>query len=84
MRKIKFTNNEYYHIYNRGVDNRVVFCDKEDYLRFLESMREFNNIEVTTSLYIREKMKYKGLYPNSVGAKHLQTYKNKRNDITNS
>jgi len=43
MRKIEFANNEYYHIYNRGVDKRKVFCDKKDYLRFLTSMREFNN-----------------------------------------
>ena len=43
MRNIKFANNEYYHIYNRGVDKRDVFCDKNDYLRFLVSMREFNN-----------------------------------------
>lgn len=72
MRKVNFSNGEYYHIYNRGVDKRDVFCDEEDYLRFLESIREFNNIEVTISLYIREKMRQKGLYPNSVGAKHLQ------------
>ena len=43
MRKTEFANNEYYHIYNRGVDKRDVFCEKEDYLRFLKSMREFNN-----------------------------------------
>ncbi|MCK5475343.1 MAG: transposase [Candidatus Pacebacteria bacterium] len=51
MRNIKFENNEYYHIYNRGVDKRDVFCDKEDYLRFLESIRELNNIESTGGFY---------------------------------
>ena len=34
MRKIKFTNNEYYHIYNRGVDKRDIFMDKGDFKRF--------------------------------------------------
>ena len=43
MRKTEFSNNEYYHIYNRGVDKREVFCEEKDYLRFLMSIREFNN-----------------------------------------
>jgi len=43
MRKTSFANGEHYHIYNRGVDKREVFCEDEDYLRFLASMREFNN-----------------------------------------
>jgi putative transposase len=43
MRKTVFANNEYYHIYNRGVDKREVFLDEEDSLRFLRNLREFNN-----------------------------------------
>ena len=43
MRKVKFVNNEYYHIYNRGADKRDIFCCNRDYVRFLESMRQFNN-----------------------------------------
>jgi len=43
MRKIKFTEGEYYHIFNRGVDKRDVFLDEGDYLRFLKSLKEFNN-----------------------------------------
>ena len=43
MRKTEFANNEYYHIYNRGVDKREVFCEEGDYLRFLNNVREFNN-----------------------------------------
>jgi len=43
MRKIKFTDGKYYHIFNRGVDKRDVFIDGGDYLRFLMSMRDFNN-----------------------------------------
>ncbi|MEA2098000.1 MAG: transposase, partial [Patescibacteria group bacterium] len=51
MRKNKFANNEYYHVYNRGVDKREIFCCEKDYLRFLVSMREFNDIETTGGFY---------------------------------
>lgn len=44
MRKISFANGEYYHIYNRGVDKRDVFCNSEDYTKFLVSMKIFNNL----------------------------------------
>jgi len=43
MRKIKFVNNKYYHIYNYGVDKREIFCNEKDYLRFLINLRLFNN-----------------------------------------
>ncbi len=43
MREVRFQNKEYYHVYNRGVDKREIFMDKKDYIRFLRSMREFNN-----------------------------------------
>ena len=36
---------ESYHIFNRGVDKRDVFLDKEDYLRFYQSLYLFNTIE---------------------------------------
>jgi putative transposase len=38
MRKIQLANHEYYHIYNRGVDKRVVFQDESDYFRFYISL----------------------------------------------
>lgn len=53
MRKTEFVNNEYYHIYNRGTDKREVFCEEKDYLRFLESVREFNNTEAIGGLYMK-------------------------------
>ncbi len=43
MRKTIFTNNKYYHIYNRGVDKRKIFLDKNDYIRFLHDLYEFND-----------------------------------------
>ena len=59
MRKIKFQNEYYYHIYNRGVDKREVFIDEKDYLRFLRSMREFNNIKTIESLYRQDQLRRK-------------------------
>ncbi|MBU4332656.1 transposase [Patescibacteria group bacterium] len=43
MRKTKFQTNEYYHIYNRGVDKREIFVKGKDYIRFLRGMRDFND-----------------------------------------
>jgi REP element-mobilizing transposase RayT len=34
MRKTEFVGNEFYHIYNRGVDKREIFSDEADYTRF--------------------------------------------------
>ncbi|KKR19076.1 MAG: hypothetical protein UT48_C0037G0006 [Parcubacteria group bacterium GW2011_GWE2_39_37] len=42
MRKFEFQTDEYYHIYNRGVDKRQIFVDENDFIRFLTGMREFN------------------------------------------
>ena len=43
IRKIKFAEGEYYHIYSRGVDKRIIFIDKYDYDRFLLLLRICNN-----------------------------------------
>jgi len=51
MRKFRFTNNEYYHILNRGVDKREVFLDYDDTARFFQSMHEFNTIEPIGSIF---------------------------------
>lgn len=50
-RKVQFVNNEYYHIFNRGVDKRVVFQDDYDFQRFFQSMEEFNVPEPIGSIY---------------------------------
>jgi len=51
MRKVPFIKNEYYHIYNRGVDKRLLFNDEYDFARFLECMDEFNVVEPIGSIY---------------------------------
>jgi hypothetical protein len=40
-----------YHIFNRGVDKRNIFSQKEDFIRFLVCMREFNRVVPIGSLY---------------------------------
>lgn len=43
MRKTQFVNEEFYHIYNCGVEKRQIFQDKDEYFKFLRSLKEFNN-----------------------------------------
>jgi putative transposase len=43
MRKTIFANGEHYHIFNRGVDKRVIFSDIQDYDRFILSMKLLND-----------------------------------------
>ena len=42
---------EFYHIYNRGTDKRIVFNNDYDFKRFLQSMKEFNSLEPIGSIY---------------------------------
>lgn len=43
MRKSPIVANQYYHIYNRGVDKRDVFQDKSDFGRFILAMNLVND-----------------------------------------
>ncbi len=51
MRKTAFANGEFYHIYNRGADKRIVFEDEEDFKRLLFCMDVFNTVQPIGSLY---------------------------------
>ncbi len=51
MRNHKFTEGEYYHIYNRGTEKRDIILDQYDLHRFMKSLIEFNRIEPIGSLY---------------------------------
>lgn len=63
MRKNIFTNEELYHVYNRGVDKRVVFVDEYDIKRFFQSMVEFNVVDPIGSIYERSFLKLGGETP---------------------
>jgi putative transposase len=45
MRNLQFAEDEFYHIFNRGVDKRDIFNNKHDLDRFIEGVVEFNTIE---------------------------------------
>ena len=51
MRKVRFAEGEFYHIYNRGVDKRPIFLDIEDMKRFYQSMEEFNTKKPIGSIF---------------------------------
>lgn len=57
MRKIQFANNEYYHLFNRGVDKRKIFLDREDLSRFFQSMEEFNTLDPIGSIFENSRRK---------------------------
>jgi putative transposase len=63
MKKVIFSTDEYYHIYNRGVDKRIIFQDPDDVWRFLLCLEIFNNIEITGSIF-ESTLKSKGGVPN--------------------
>ena len=43
MKNPIFANDEIYHIYNRGVEKRIIFLDKKDHFRFVHDLFEFND-----------------------------------------
>lgn len=45
QRKISFSIGEFYHIYNRGTDKRVIFMDEHDYGRFKALLYVCNSIK---------------------------------------
>lgn len=57
-RNIDISINEFYHLYNRGVDKRVVFADTEDYERFIALLYLTNNVD---SVHINNHKNHQGL-----------------------
>ncbi len=57
VRRQPLITGEIYHIYNRGVDKRDIFSDKNDIYRFLESIKEFNREDKIISLANLKKLK---------------------------
>lgn len=54
-RNVSFAEGEYYHIYNRGNDKRVIYKDNSDYRRFQELLHLSNS---TASINVRDIKKY--------------------------
>jgi putative transposase len=53
-KKHSFAPGEIFHCYNRGVEKRKVFCDQQDYVYFLKSLRAYNSEEVSGKLRLQE------------------------------
>jgi len=45
MRRLIFSEGEYYHLYNRGVDKRVIFGEPNEYWRFKAYLYLLNTVE---------------------------------------
>jgi len=43
MRKQKLVPNSIYHVFNRGVEKRLIFLDESDYFRFINNLAIFND-----------------------------------------
>ncbi|MFA6407989.1 MAG: transposase [Candidatus Paceibacterota bacterium] len=65
-RQKAFANGEFFHVYNRGVDKRIIFADDEDIQRFFQGLVEFNVVDPIGSLYQNSFRKLGGSTPKSV------------------
>ena len=50
MRSLSFVPENFYHVYNRGVDKREIFATDDDRYRFLQGLCLFNNEENTHNI----------------------------------
>jgi REP element-mobilizing transposase RayT len=53
-RKHQIAVGEHYHCFNRGVEKRNIFCDQQDYVYFLKSLRAYNTEETMGKLRLYE------------------------------
>lgn len=54
QRRTEFAIGEYYHLYNRGVEKRIIFLDANDYLRFVVLLYLSNNYQgIELGSYLR-------------------------------
>jgi putative transposase len=70
VRKTPFADNEYYHIFNRGVEKRDIFSDDRDYQRFFLSLVLMNDEK--EGLMIRWR-NYQASQPNATVEKFLRS-----------
>jgi len=43
MRKIQFINDNYYHVYNKCIEESELFRDNKDYIKFCRNLKDLNN-----------------------------------------
>jgi putative transposase len=59
MIRIPIHLDQYYHVYNRGVDHRIVYSERSDFLRFLRYLDVLNDEKPIQSLHVMDLPKYK-------------------------
>ncbi|OHB24588.1 MAG: hypothetical protein A2542_03490 [Parcubacteria group bacterium RIFOXYD2_FULL_52_8] len=52
MRSLEFSEGEYYHVCNRGVDKRQIILDHEDADRFMQGLTTFNSTAPVGGLFV--------------------------------
>ncbi len=55
-RKITLTPGEFYHVYNRGVEKRVIFLDRHDYEHFKELLYVMNSTQPVVLRDVRQEV----------------------------
>lgn len=61
-RKTTFVNNEFYHVYNRGVDKRDIIMSENDSDRFMKSVLLFNSKKPIGSIFEKMLIKNKNQF----------------------
>ncbi|WXU00321.1 MAG: hypothetical protein Ctma_1034 [Catillopecten margaritatus gill symbiont] len=63
IRKIQLVNGEYYHVFNRGVDKRTIFTNKDELYFFFNRLQDLNNTNTSNAFRMcrREKRQNKNL-----------------------
>lgn len=59
--KRNFGNNEFYHLYDRGVDKRKIYISNEDNIRFISDLYNFNDTKPALQFVRRLNRAYLGL-----------------------
>lgn len=60
MRDITFAQGEHYHIWNRGVDKRIIFNERSDLDRFMLGLEQLNTPEVVGALVRKHRVFTRG------------------------
>src|SRR3990167_8816326 len=72
MKKPQFTADNFYHIYNRGVEKRKIFLNNDDHFRFIHDLFEFNDEAYAQNIYYKlPSMKLYEVEPHKVSKRKL-------------
>src|SRR5665647_740351 len=80
MRKIQLANDEYYHVFNRGVEKRDIFTSEEDYRRFFLSLILMNDEKEGLMIQWRN---FKMSHPNSSVNEFLRLSLSEKKELVN-